>query len=110
MITVMFPTGLRVQYNNVHHVQWWTDYAGATLREKKDGLVIANVSFKGGAILEWHAPCAVTAPPIANAKDALQFLMHELNRGPITGWKEEVLLRELKLKLARFDARKKVWR
>lgn len=110
MVTVTFPTGIRVTYNDVNYIQWWDAYAGCYLREKKDGPVIANVSLKGGAILEWRKPCVITAPPVATVKSALQLIVNELNRARITGWEEESLLKALKLKLARFDARKKVWR
>ena len=110
MVTVTFPTGIRVTYNDAHHIQWWEAYAGCTLREKKDGPVIANVSCSGGAILEWRGPCEITAPPVATVKCALQMIVNELNQSPITGWDETVLLRDLKAKLARFNARKKVWR
>ena len=110
MVTVTFPTGIRVTYNDACHIMWWENYAGATLREKADGLVIAHVGLQGGAILEWRTPCEVTAPPVATVKSALQLLVNELNRALITGWEEEQLLKELKLKLSRFDARKKVWR
>lgn len=110
MITVTFATGVRVTYNEARHITWWLNNAGATLRDKADGRVIAHVGLNGGAILEWRTPCEVTAPPVATARHALQVIVTELNAKPITGWEEERLLCDLKAKLARFNARKKVWR
>lgn len=109
MMTVMFPTGIRVTYNEAHFIQW-PDNGPWLLKTNENGEIICRIQPSAGVLIEWKKPCAVTAPPVATAKDSLRFLVNELNRQPITGWEEEGLLRELKLKLARFDARKKVWR
>lgn len=109
MMTVMFPTGIRVTYNEANHIEW-PDNGCWLLKTEKDGKTICKIQPTAGVIVEWRNPCVVTAPPVANAKDALQFLVNELNAKLITGWEEESLLRELKAKLARFDGRKKVWR
>ena len=109
MMTVMFPSGIRVTYNEANYIEW-PDNGSWILKTKRDGETIAKIQPLAGVLIEWRKPCAVTAPPVASAKDALKFLVNELNRTPITGGEEGQLLRELKTKLARFDARKKVWR
>ncbi len=109
MMTVMFPTGIRVTYNEANWIEW-PQNGSWLLKTKQDGEVIAKIQPTAGVLVEWRNPCTVTAPPVATAKAALQFLVNALNATSITGWEEEVLLRELKLKLTRFDARKKVWR
>lgn len=109
MMTVMFPSGIRVTYNDAHWIEW-ADTGAWLLKTKKDGETICKIQPTAGVLVEWQRPCLITAPPVATAKDALQVLVNALNRSPITGWEEEQLLRELKTKLTRFDARKKVWR
>jgi|CXWL01.1.fsa_nt_gi hypothetical protein len=108
MMTVRFPNGVAVKYPTATYlmrgVNSWDLYT------EKDGSWVTSVQLSAGLIVEATSQVTVTAPPIATAKAALQFLVNALNAKPITGWEEESLLRELKAKLARFNARKKVWR
>lgn len=109
MMTVMFSTGIRVTYNEASWIEW-PNRGCWLLKTAKDGKIIAKIQSSAGVLIEWREPCTITAPPVATVKTALQFLVNELNRTPVTGWEEAALLRELKAKLARFDSRKKVWR
>jgi hypothetical protein len=108
MLTVMFPTGVRVTYNDANYLvrgeSSWILYTA------KDGTWVAAIQCAAGAIVEATRPCAITSPPVATVKSALELVVQELNRDVITDWGEVALLRDLKSKLQRFDARKKVWK
>jgi len=58
MITVRFPNGHAVQYNDGNYLETWED--GATIRTKKDGDLIAEVPKT--CIIEWVRPCRVYNP------------------------------------------------
>jgi len=58
MITVRFPNGQAVQYNNGHFLETWGDMV--TVKDKKDGCLIAEVPKT--CIIEWVTPCRVYNP------------------------------------------------
>ena len=108
MLTVAFPTGVRVTYNDANYLvrgaESWQLYAA------KDGTWVASIQSSAGVLIEAVRPCSITAPPVATVKSALELVVSALNRDTVTGWDEMALLRDLKSKLQRFDARKKVWK
>lgn len=108
MLTVMFPTGVRVTYNDANYLvrgeSSWSLYTA------KDGTWVASIQCAAGAIIEATRPCVITAPPVATAKSALELVVQELNRNQITGWDEMTLLRDVKQMLRRFNARTRSWR
>jgi hypothetical protein len=56
MMTVRFPTGFCIQYNDAHWVQWAGDQSGFhNLYTKQGGDFIAKVP--ATAIIEWREPC-----------------------------------------------------
>jgi|CXWL01.1.fsa_nt_gi hypothetical protein len=108
MLTVMFPTGVRVTYNDANYLV--RGEASWNLYTAKDGTWVASIQCAAGVIIEATSPCAITAPPMATVKSALALIVNELSRSTVTGWDEMVLLRDLKSKLSRFDARGRVWK
>lgn len=108
MLTVMFPSGVRVTYNEANYClrseNSWNLYTA------KDGNWVASIQGSAGALIEARKPCVIAAPPLATAKSALELVVHELNRNQITGRDDMTLLRDVKQMLRRLDARKKAWK
>lgn len=75
MITVRFPTGFSIQYNDANHVN--RDFAGvAKLYEEKGGRLIASVQSQD-CVLEYTAPCRMYQG-VAAESDALLALTKEI--------------------------------
>jgi len=55
MITVRFPTGFSVQYNDVNHVEYTGNIARLT--HNPGNKWYADVMLSSGAIIEVYAPC-----------------------------------------------------
>ena len=111
MITVRLPNGMTVRYNEATYLLRETlSWILYSKDPKMGGVWIASIQVNAGVIVEAVQPCLVTAPPVATVKNALELIVEELNRKQITGWNEECLLADLKAKLQRFDARKKIWK
>lgn len=108
MLTVRFPSGVAVHYNTATYCVRGEN--GWQLYTEKDGCWVATIQASAGAIVEAVPACSVTVPPVATVKSALQLIVHELARNPITGWEEGNVLSELKRRLASYNARTKTWR
>lgn len=108
MLTVRYPSGVAVQYHTatylVREISSWQLYT------EKDGKWVASIQISAGVTVEAISASAVSAPPVATVKSALQLIVNELNRSPIMAWEETGLLCTLKMTLARFNARKKAWK
>lgn len=112
MITVMFPSGVRVTYNDLNYVFHGND-AETVLADKnpaEGGTKQVFIQKSAGCLVEFVDPCAVTAPPVSTLKRALELVLAEVRRDGIADWEETRLLADLKLQLRRFDARKRVWK
>ena len=63
MLTVRFPNGQTVQYNNAHHLRYgadgWHLYAADP---DKNGKWIASIQVSVGVIVETVTPCRVINP------------------------------------------------
>jgi hypothetical protein len=57
MMTVRFPNGQAVQYNNAMWLE--REETGWVLKESKAGAFIAFVQASAGAIVEFRGPCRV---------------------------------------------------
>lgn len=106
MLTVMFPTGVRVTYNEANYLV--RDGNSWDLYTAKDGNWVASIQFSAGVLIEAQKPCVISAPPVATVQSALELVVRDLNRNQITGRDEMTLLRDVKQMLRRLDARKKV--
>lgn len=99
---------MSVQYNTANYCV--RGNSGWQLYEEKDGRWVCLIQCSAGVIIEAVPACSVTVPPVATVKSALQLIVHELARNPITGWEESNVLSELKRRLAYYNARTKTWR
>jgi hypothetical protein len=59
MITVRFPTGFSIQYNDGHYVDVWVD-GRYRICDKKGGTLIAHVPAE--CVVEWVQPCRMYNP------------------------------------------------
>ena len=106
MMTVTFPSGVRVQYSTAGYLI--RDQASWVLYTKKDGDWIASIQMSAGVIVESVPACAVTAPPIPSDDAALDALLRQIesgDRGTMNVWK----LKHLKRALATFNAKRNAW-
>lgn len=69
MITVRFPTGFSIQYNDLKWVEWGTDCAHIYLDSTKKGGW--KVTVPRECVIEFVAPCR-TYNPIATDSDKVQ--------------------------------------
>lgn len=103
MITVRFPNGHFVTYNNATYV-WYGDQF-ARLYVKKDGDWVADILLSGGPIIENIRPCKTgNAAQAFGIDDAAQLILddpHQLSYG---------LAKKLKESLAKFNRQTGNWR
>lgn len=111
MLTVRFPSGASMMYNDVSDVTWDLDRANL-IRVDTAGKrwLVAHVLKSSGAALEWTNPCTVTAAPVASVKSALELLDQYLIPSGSLGYSDGQLVAKLKTKLRRFDARRGAWK
>jgi len=78
MITVSFPSGLAVTYNNgwflVREPQAWLIY---NKEPTKGGTLIASIQASAGALVEWEAPCKVEVLPWPHEARELNMLREQ---------------------------------
>ncbi len=110
MITVRFPSGVAVQYNNAND---WTFYSDRVelLRTDEQGhrWVQAVIPLSTGCIIEWTKACVVTAAPLPSPDAAIDRLLELHESGKLSGcasWK----LKDLKRAMQQFNARSQCWR
>lgn len=106
MITVRFPTGFSVQYNDATYVEYLADDT-ARLRVGKGGTWVADVP--KDALIEVQPACrtynAQARPAATIAKEFLQALRDRKDFGYYDN-----PLREIKRELARFNGKTRLWR
>ena len=108
MMTVTFPSGVRVQYSTANYLFRDSNHAWS-LYTQKDGQWIASVQLAAGVIVEVVPACAVTAPPIPSAEVALDVVLRQIESGQghqASSWK----VKQLKRALSRFNARSGGWK
>jgi hypothetical protein len=98
MMTVRFPSGVSIQYNDAHYVQRTDTYSD--LYTKKDGFWIAQVPTKG-CVIEVQRACRVYD---ACAGDRAEQVLQNLEGLPHN------TLRQLKRRLAKYRSRSAEWR
>jgi len=74
MITVRFPNGQAVQYNDGNFAEYWGDMI--SISNKKDGILIAEVPKT--CIIEWAKPCRVYNPLASVPNEELVELKKEI--------------------------------
>lgn len=104
MITVRFPSGFCVQYNDAHYVVWGTPRT--TLLDRKDGRKIAFVPHD--CLLEFEQPCRTYNASLAPAD-----LLQEMNKALADVRRRNAMssydLAELKRRLMKFNGKSKAW-
>ena len=68
MITVRFPTGFSIQYNEMNHIKWGTDCAHLYKNSTATGW---SVTVPKECVIEFVAPCR-TYNPITTDSDKVQ--------------------------------------
>lgn len=106
MITVRFPTGVAIQYNDAHYVEVWGGMVKIKTGSGDDGKLVAMVPTD--AIIEWHKPCRVynTNHEPSSIVDALNRMIGDLAQRRLLPTYE---LAELKRRLAAFNGKRKEW-
>lgn len=106
MITVRFPNGFSVQYNNATYV-CWSNGSGVPHRlfDRKDGNIIASAP--SSCVIEFTQPCRTYDARIQPA-EVVAAMLRQIrdDRGLLPVYK----LAELKSELRDFDALRKVWK
>lgn len=110
MITVTFPSGVRVTYNGATHIQWYSDRV-EILRKDKDGKLFyqAAAMIQAGCLIEWVKPCQVTAAPVASPDSVIDVICKLAESGELNG-AASYKVKDLKRALRRFNGRSGVWR
>lgn len=57
MITIRFPSGLSLQYNNVKFIDWRTNMAYLQVEQGKEKSYSVAVNLNTVAVIEYEAPC-----------------------------------------------------
>jgi hypothetical protein len=102
-VTVRFPSGQAVRYNEAKWVVWEGEGAAFYAGEDKKRF-IARVLPGSGAIVEFQSPCDVSNP-LVNREDMARLVVNSIRE--ITN---RTLLRELKCALQDFNATKYEWK
>ncbi len=103
MITVRFPSGHFVTYNDAHYVIWEADRA--KLMKTARGPLVASVLLSSGAIIEIVPPCKTgDASKGFGASEAAAMLMEQATL--LSGGE----LRNLKRLLARYNPHTGIWK
>jgi hypothetical protein len=110
-LTVRFPSGVSMTYNDVNYIDWGDGERIYLKRKDEKGNFHwhATVLKSSGAVLEWVRPCQVMAAPIPAGKDMLQELCNAVRDKRISSWDELDLLAQLKGRLRTFNSKRKRW-
>jgi hypothetical protein len=110
MITVTFPTGVRVTYNDANTVQWYSDRVEILCKTDSGKLFYrAAAPLQTGCLIEWTKPCAVLGPPVASPDSLIDVMCSLADSGELhraASWK----VKGLKRALRKFNGRSGVWR
>ncbi len=77
MITVRFPNGQAVQYNDAHFVDW-SYTTMARILTKEGGRIMALIPLPTNAIIEFTSPCCVYNPLTDTTNEQLRAMAKEL--------------------------------
>lgn len=110
MITVTFPTGVRVTYNDADVVQWYTDRV-EILHKAADGTVFyrAAMPIHTACLIEWKKSCAVIGPPTASPESIIDVMCKLAESGELSR-AATYKVKDLKRALRKFNGRSGVWR
>lgn len=75
MITVRFPSGFSVQYNDLHHIKWQADGSALLMKSMESGW---SVAVPKDCLIEFMHPCA--AYNAAGPNDAVVNQIAQLER------------------------------
>jgi len=101
MMTVRFPSGFSVQYNNAHHLSFHGDMM-RLLTAAQDGQWICDIPVASGAIIEVSQPCRTyDANTREITKQAIIDRLHQLNGYDVACIKSE---------LKKFNSLRKAWK
>jgi hypothetical protein len=100
MMTVRFPSGFSVQYNEAN----WLSFHGEMMRlsTAKDGRWICDVPVASGAIVEVATPCRTYD---ANTRDITETAIIDRLR-QLSGYE----VARIKAELKKFDSNRKAWK
>lgn len=110
MLTVRFPTGVSIRYNQAGFVRYtesaWELY---TKDPAKGGTWVASISPHSGAIVEAVPACAVENPTAnLTGEKALEYVVENITA--LDGYSNRRKLKKLKAELARFNAQTCQWK
>jgi len=105
MITVRFPNGQAVTYNQAFFARHNGEHY--TLQDREGGRAIAFVPYASGAIVELDSPCRVENPLEGQAIEAVLCYLDErkLREFASQSWRNRKALAEIKRILRNFDLR-----
>ena len=102
MMWVQFPSGVRVKYNNAHHLTYetelWRLYTDSTQK-----VLVAAIQASAGVIIEFQEACHVENPTTDLNKMTERLVRHLRDVKP---WN----LKDLKRELTKFNARSGGWK
>ena len=108
MITVRYPTGHTVCYEQANYVLHYENKFH--LQTKKDGSTVALIPYASGATVEFYHPCNIKTE-FNTLDDALQYVVNNAYDSTTSTWNKPFrLLKRLKNLLNSFDARSGVWK
>jgi hypothetical protein len=107
MMTVRYPNGMVVTYNNamwlIRHSDCWQ------LLEKEGGQLVVSIPLTAGAAVEFFRPCAVENPlGKLTGEHALEYVLKNIEDLSKT-WTGKQSVKQLKKKLASFRPRSGTW-
>lgn len=105
MITVRFPNGQAVTYNEGWHIEYRDKYRA--IYDKEGGDLKALVPYD--CIIEWDAPCRVENPIAGVTLRAALELVRDSARSA-TDLVDLYLLAEVKAMLEKFNRQRRTWR
>ena len=108
-LTVRYPTGHTVVYQNANYVIHGQDKF--QLKTKQDGSTVALIAYASGACVEFEHPSNIKTE-FNTLDDALQYVVNNLDtETSLNTWGARFrFVRRLKRLLRRFDARDGRWR
>ena len=113
MLTVRFPNGSWVRYNEVTHFTLRGDNSGRwdLYTDKAKTRWVASIQTSAGAVVEATAPCATGSAPPPSLARAIQEVMWAIDARSSLTWSAGDALADLKRALGdHFDARTKSWK
>jgi hypothetical protein len=105
MLTVRFPNGQAVTYNDANFCRY-TEHT-FNLWTKEGGTWIATITYESGAIIEAVPPCKVENPIAAmTLKVACEMVLASARNA---NYRESILLADVKKMLRKFHGQRHVW-